>query len=103
MQLGCLLCVCPGRRRGVGPILGCRLCFLCLPRIRSSPLPLQDTCLLHTVPSCPPARPPRRYGDVWLGRWHGSDVAVKSLNPSLFFGGGACRSGWVGVLFWDWW
>ncbi|PRW58530.1 alternative oxidase [Chlorella sorokiniana] len=28
------------------------------------------------------------YGDVYLGRWHGSDVAVKCLNPSLFFDGG---------------
>jgi hypothetical protein len=29
-----------------------------------------------------------RYGDVYLARWHGSDVAVKCMNPSLFFGTG---------------
>ena len=25
---------------------------------------------------------------VYLGKWHGSEVAVKCLNPGLFFGGG---------------
>lgn len=29
------------------------------------------------------------YGDVYLGRWHGCEVAVKCLNPALFFQGGA--------------
>lgn len=28
------------------------------------------------------------YGDVYLGRWHGCEVAVKCLNPALFFQGG---------------
>jgi serine/threonine protein kinase len=27
------------------------------------------------------------YGDVYLGRWHGCEVAVKCLNPALFFQG----------------
>jgi serine/threonine protein kinase len=25
------------------------------------------------------------FGDVYLGRWHACEVAVKCLNPSLFF------------------
>ncbi|KAK9903274.1 hypothetical protein WJX75_001673 [Coccomyxa subellipsoidea] len=27
------------------------------------------------------------YGEVYLGRWHSSEVAIKCLNPSLFFSG----------------
>ena len=26
--------------------------------------------------------------EVYLGKWHGCDAAVKCLNPGLFFGGG---------------
>ena len=33
------------------------------------------------------------YGDVYLGRWHGCEVAVKCLNPSLFFQHGADLGG----------
>jgi len=35
------------------------------------------------------------YGDVYLGKWHSCEVAVKCLNPSLFFqgGGGAADPG----------
>jgi serine/threonine protein kinase len=33
------------------------------------------------------------YGDVYLGRWHGCEVAVKCLNPALFFQGGAGGAG----------
>jgi hypothetical protein len=28
------------------------------------------------------------YGEVYIGKWHSSEVAVKCLNPSLFFAGG---------------
>ncbi|KAK9820412.1 hypothetical protein WJX72_010037 [[Myrmecia] bisecta] len=28
------------------------------------------------------------YGEVYLGKWHSSEAAIKCLNPSLFFGGG---------------
>ncbi len=39
------------------------------------------------------------YGDVYLGRWHGCEVAVKCLNPALFFqGGGAGGSGEPGSI-----
>lgn len=26
--------------------------------------------------------------EVYLGKWHGCDAAIKCLNPGLFFGGG---------------
>lgn len=29
---------------------------------------------------------------VYLGKWHGSEVAVKCLNPGLFFGGGEANN-----------
>jgi serine/threonine protein kinase len=28
------------------------------------------------------------YGEVYLGKWHSSEAAIKCLNPSLFFNGG---------------
>jgi hypothetical protein len=34
----------------------------------------------------------RRYGDVYLAKWHNCEVAVKCLNPSLFFNGGDLSS-----------
>jgi len=33
------------------------------------------------------------YGDVYLGRWHGCEVAVKCLNPASFFQGAAGGAG----------
>ena len=45
------------------------------------------------------------YGDVYLGRWNGCEVAVKCLNPSLFFqvggvdgGGGINRAAVVDLI-----
>ncbi len=29
---------------------------------------------------------------MYLGKWHGSEVAVKCLNPGLFFGGGEANN-----------
>lgn len=29
------------------------------------------------------------YGEVYLGKWHSSEAAIKCLNPSLFAGGEA--------------
>ena len=28
------------------------------------------------------------YGEVYLGKWHSSEAAIKRLNPSLFYPGG---------------
>lgn len=39
----------------------------------------------------PPA-PCCSYGDVYLAKWHNCEVAVKCLNPSLFFNGGDLSS-----------
>ena len=51
----------------------------CVPRLAAS-LTSHSTCYRPAAP--------RRYGDVNLGRWQGCEVAVKCLNPSLFFHGG---------------
>lgn len=40
------------------------------------------------TPTHPHINCPSSYGDVYLARWHGCDVAVKCLNPSLFFSDG---------------
>ena len=31
------------------------------------------------------------YGEVYLGKWHSSEAAIKCLNPSLFFNAGQVR------------
>lgn len=33
------------------------------------------------------------YGEVYLGKWHSSEAAIKCLNPSLFFNEGQVSSG----------
>lgn len=32
------------------------------------------------------------YGEVYLGKWHSSEAAIKCLNPSLFFNAGQVGS-----------
>ena len=32
------------------------------------------------------------YGEVYLGKWHSSEAAIKCLNPSLFFNAGQVKA-----------
>jgi hypothetical protein len=63
------------------------------------PRPLCWQSALESLPRCTECTPDHRClsnvmltalrpAEVYLGKWHGCDAAVKCLNPGLFFGGG---------------
>ena len=63
-------------------------------KLRASELPVLGSTPWSSGSPPPPCCVPgcRRYGDVYLAKWHNCEVAVKCLNPSLFFSGGDLSS-----------